>query len=226
MSSEAQINASRLNGQLSHGPITEAGKSICSKNAVKFALTGATFLAPHDRLEDFENIEAAVTRQYNPATEPEKRIIREVAITTWRLAKIPFAESAILARGRKETAALFTDIKDPHHRALVCEGDILHRYSTSLTNLTLQQSRLQRNLERNVAEFKELRKERETVQTAPINRAMKSIWGENASPEATVGSVFSIPFLCDRIEFVTFNKTADVTLFDRSWPDKKAQART
>src|SRR5450432_3260784 len=104
-----------------------------SRNAIKFALTGTAFLAPHDREEDFEKILATVTDQYFPETDAEKLIIREVAIATWRLAKIPFAETAVLAKGRHDNKDLFKGIVDDYQRTLVREGDALMRCSKELT---------------------------------------------------------------------------------------------
>ncbi|MBV9155549.1 MAG: hypothetical protein JO097_04760, partial [Acidobacteriaceae bacterium] len=54
MSTHAQIQANRANGQLSTGPKTPEGKAKSSLNAVKTGLTGRTVLLPSDDAEAYQ----------------------------------------------------------------------------------------------------------------------------------------------------------------------------
>ena len=54
MSTPAQALASRANGALSHGPVSESGKAISSRNALKTGLTGRTVLLPSEDAALFE----------------------------------------------------------------------------------------------------------------------------------------------------------------------------
>jgi hypothetical protein len=227
MSSERQINANRENGKLSHGAITDEGRNICKMNALKHGLTGATILLPDDDLSAYQKSVAIVFDHYQPVTDIEKLAIQEVADTKWRLLRIPILESGIFAKGRMENRYLFhAEVIDPQDRHVVVEGEIQHTYTKTLSNLTLQQSRLQRHLERKIKEFNELRAEREAVQQAHINIAMNSLTGDPedmSPPHPSVGVVFSIEFLVARLEFERAMPDTDIAIFDRAWRDKKAK---
>ena len=69
MSSDAQINANRQNGKLSHGAITPEGKSVCCMNALKHGLTGAAVLLPTDDVAAYEKSVAIVFDHYQPKTD-------------------------------------------------------------------------------------------------------------------------------------------------------------
>ena len=223
MASEAQILANRRNAQLSRGPVTPAGKEAVSRNALKFALTGKTVLLPEDDIAEYQKFVAIIFERFHPETEPEKLVIQTIADTEWRLRRIPMIESGIFCLGRMENEHTFDHIEPCPEKNVIIDSAIYHTYQLTLANLTLQQSRLQRQLERRTAEFKELRKERELIQTAYNNMVMASIMGSGARPLAAVGTEFSYEFLKARVEFVHYAPGADVAVFDRAWRDKKAK---
>ena len=221
MASDQQINANRENSKLSQGPTTPEGKNISKMNAQKHGLSGATVLLPTDDLAAYENCLSIVVNHYRPVTDLEKLAVQEIADTKWRLLRIPMLEAAVYARGRAEKLKANPDA-DP----LFVEAEILETCSKTLSNLTLQQSRLQRHLERKIKEFENLRAEREMLETSDINIAMNSLLGdpEDTSPtHPFVGSVFSFEFLASRLEFKRHLPNGDITVFDRAWRDKKAK---
>jgi hypothetical protein len=224
MSSIAQITANRENGKLSHGAITSDGKIASRMNAVKHGLTGALVLLPTDDLETYQKSVNVAFDRYKPVTEAEKQIIQFVADHEWKLARSFVMESAILARGRRANQHILNDESIPlEEREFLLEGEVQDQYSKTLTNLTMQQARTQRILERKVAEFEKLRNERELVTKPKADAAMNSIKGKDTLPLATVGVDFSLKFLIARLAYLHYNSGADVNIFDRAWGDPKAK---
>jgi len=52
--SDAQIEASRINGALSRGPVTEEGKASSSRNATRHGLLSNTILIAGESRTDFD----------------------------------------------------------------------------------------------------------------------------------------------------------------------------
>jgi hypothetical protein len=211
MSSEAQIRANQANAKLSPGPVTALGKSVCSRNALKHALSGARVTLPYENLEEFNNFVAMIFKQFRPQTDMERYLIQTIAETEWRLRRIP----------RLESAAYTTAADDESGNA---------SYAKELSSLGLHETRLQRKLEKKTAEFEKLRREREMVQTTRLDHIMETmlnnpITGQpNASqPHPSIGSEFSWPYMVGRITFKKYAPQEDIAVFDRCWPDKSAK---
>ena len=81
---EAQIEASRANGSLSRGPITEEGKAISSRNAVKHGLLSTRAILPGEEQEEFERILAAALDKYRPLDDEERFLVSILAMNQWR----------------------------------------------------------------------------------------------------------------------------------------------
>jgi hypothetical protein len=224
MATEAQIIANRQNAKLSHGAVTPEGREICSKNALKHGLCGETVLLPTEDVEAYNKLVAIINDKYRPETEPEKLLIQEIADTEWKLLRIPVLQSGMFALGRLENKHIYQDCNfTEQERAAVLEALVYRLYAKDLSNLLLQQGRWQRFLEKKTAEFKELRKEREIVQTVHRNMAMQSIMRDGPPGHRSIGFEFSLEYLVARVEFCHYAKGADVTLFDRTWRDKSAK---
>jgi hypothetical protein len=87
----------------------------------------------------------------------------------WRLQRIPGLEMAIYARGRDEFSAQFEEL-DPSVRSARIDLETFLQYQKPLRNLQLQEGRLQRQREKDMAELRELQEERrqaEQPQTVP-----------------------------------------------------------
>jgi hypothetical protein len=225
MSTEAQQNASRENGKKSRGAITPEGRAICCRNAVKHALTGQTVILEGDDIEAYQKLCAIIFKKFNPQTDPEHLVVQDIADTEWRLRRIPVMESGLFQLVRTQQAEAHADM-DPEERRILLDGQAQFQFTKAFTNLTLQESRLQRKLERKTAEFKELRAERELIEVASRNTVMSSILGESVYKHPSIGFEFSKEFLIARIEFIRYapnSPKADVAAFDRSWRDKSSK---
>ena len=76
MRSDKQIEASRRNGTLSHGPITLEGKSITSRNAITHGLQARDILLRHESPQQFEQLLNSNLARFAPQDDTEMRIER------------------------------------------------------------------------------------------------------------------------------------------------------
>ena len=174
MASQQQIHANRANAQKSTGPASSEGKAKVSHNALKTGLTGRTVLLPTDDIPLYEAHTARVFAQYSPETEDEKRLTQSVSDTLWRLERISSLEGGIYAIGRRELASEFADEQDEAVRKALIEAKIFLTYRRDLNNLSIQESRLRRQLEKEDTALKRLiaerRAEAERLQAAEEKR--------------------------------------------------------
>ncbi len=191
----AQIN--RANALHSTGPITHEGRAISSLNAVKTGLTGRTVLLHNDDADVYRQHLAAYAKEYQPAGLREQELVQSLADTQWRLQRIPGLEMAIYAHGRAENQE-YCALHGTTGTSLIELGTFL-KYEKQLKNLQLQESRLQRRYEKEMAELRSLQKERKeqkqqdqpatgfefsTNTVASAGRAGFSPRGASASPSS------------------------------------------
>ena len=143
MSTAAQMSANQKNSQLSTGPASEAGKAKSSLNAVKSGLTGQTVLLPGDDAILYEAHVAQFVEHYAPVGDDERKLVQSLADTEWRLLRIPSLEMGIYAVGRLELAGSFAN-EDEAVRKHLIEAQVFLAYQRQLNNLSIQESRLLR----------------------------------------------------------------------------------
>ncbi len=159
MPTHAQIAANQKNAELSTGPTSETGKAKSSLNAVKTGLTGRTVLLPADDAALYETHIAEFFKRYDPAGADERNLVQSLADTEWRLLRIPSLEMGIYAIGRLEFAELFAN-EDEAVRKHMIEAKILLVYRRDLSNLSLQETRLRRQREKDSASLRALQDDR------------------------------------------------------------------
>ncbi len=162
MPTPAQIDANQKNAQLSTGPTSETGKAKSSLNAVKTGLTGRTILLPSDDAALWETHIAEFFKRYDPAGDEERNLVQSLADTEWRLLRIPGLEMGIYAIGRLEFAEQFANEDDSARKHMI-EAKILLVYRRDLSNLSIQESRLRRQREKDTATLRELQNERKRL---------------------------------------------------------------
>jgi len=190
----AQIN--RLNAQRSTGPVSHEGKAISSLNAVKTGLTGRTVLLHSDDAAVYQQHLAAYQNEYKPVGLRETELVQSLADTQWRLQRIPGLEMAIYAHGRAENQ----DYCSQHVTtgANLIELGTFLKYEKQLRNLQLQEARLQRRYEKEMAELRSLQKERkENEKTAPTNKSglVFSTVQKQTTPDVSVAAPNPVPLL-------------------------------
>ncbi len=155
MSSDAQILANRRNSQLSTGPTTSDGKAKSSLNAVKTGLTGRTVLLPDEDVELYTKHVADFAARWQPENDRERGLVQSLADTEWRILRIPSLEMAIYAMGRLEFAAAYPDQNEAVRPALI-QAKVNVAYERQLKNLDIQEARLCRQRDKDVATLRDV----------------------------------------------------------------------
>jgi hypothetical protein len=140
---------------LSHGPTSEGGKAKSSLNARKTGLTGHTVLPPSEDAALYEAHLAQFRELYQPVGDQELAIGQSLADTHWRIARIPSLELAIFALGRMEVAELFPDQEEAVPKRLI-DAKVFLAYQRQLVNLGVQEGRLRRQAEKDLAALQAL----------------------------------------------------------------------
>lgn len=174
----SQLEANRRNAQLSTGPKTPEGKAASSRNALKTGLTGRTVVLPSEDAAVYERHTEAVFEEFKPAGDRETELTQSVADSRWRLARIPGLESAIYALGRMKFAEEFQAVPAAE-AALLIEAQTFLTFQRQLNNLTIQESRLRRQCEKDIAELRRIQEIRIVIAARKTKAAAAAA---NASP--------------------------------------------
>ena len=172
MSTAAQIAANQKNSEFSTGPTSEAGKAKSSLNAVKSGLTGRTVLLPGDDATFYEAHVSHFVESYAPAGDDERNLVQSLADTEWRLLRIPSLEMGIYAVGRLEFAGSFPN-EDESVRKHLIEAQVFLAYQRQLNNLSIQETRLRRQREKDTAALRELQAKRKQQAKARLDAAAR-----------------------------------------------------
>jgi hypothetical protein len=157
MRTPAQIEASRLNGAKSHGPITPEGKQRSSQNAVKHGLTARTVVLCAENHELFEQLEQDYVDSLQPATILELHLVQRIAVAEWRLRRAWAVSTAITDKCLQDHKAQ----DDRENRD--CDNDFRiginqQRVHKELASVERAEARFERTQARALAEFHRLRK--------------------------------------------------------------------
>jgi hypothetical protein len=142
---EAQIEASRNNGKLSRGPVTEEGKAISSRNATRHGLLSTIAVLPGEKKDHFDLILNSALLKYEPEDVDELHMVHQLAMHHWRQLRIWAMQTAGHAGeilSQTESAPEIPD-RDMDWRAYEAFNkmhsdkrciELLHRYETSFEN--------------------------------------------------------------------------------------------
>jgi hypothetical protein len=136
------------------GPKTPEGKAISCMNALKTGLTGRTVLLPTDDAAAFEQHVQAYFDEYKPQGLRERELVQSLAETRWRLNRSFALEAALFSQAAAETE---------EGAPAPSNVDNLLKHEKTLKNLHLQEARLHRRFDKDLAELRELQKERRTA---------------------------------------------------------------
>ena len=180
----ARLAANRRNAQLSTGPNSITGKAHSSLNALKTGLTGRTVLLPGEDVDVYQNFVGSIIRKFRPVGLRECELVQAIADTRWRLARISSLEANIYSLAQIELADLFPD-HAPHIRAALIDAKTFLVYNRQLNNLSIHENRLQRRLEKDLAELCSLQADR--PKSAPQNAIRKPGSPYNNPHDASTG---------------------------------------
>jgi len=133
-------------------------------------VTGRTVLLLTDEAAEYDRHVRAWQDDLCPLGARECDLVQSIADTTWRLKRIPCLESAIFAQGHIEFAESFNQ-HDPSLRASMIDVQTFMKYEKQLRNLQLQESRLVRRREKELAELRQIQQERKAWEREALETA-------------------------------------------------------
>jgi len=207
VSSLAQIAANQQNAQLSTGPMSPEGKAKASLNALKTGLTGRTVVLPEEDLAEYKRHIEAYEVELKPVGRCEADLVQSIADCAWRLNRIPGLEMALYAKGRVQLADSCADY-EPGARALMIDLEVQFAFEKQIRNLHLQEARLNRRKEKDLAELRRLqqqRKEEDNLKRAERLEAaaralMRSRWENRSFDPKANGFEFPLHEVLQHIE--------------------------
>ena len=105
MATEAQISANRDNAKYSTGPKTEEGKARSARNAEKHGLTAHWTTIAGELNDDFTDLLASYADRFNPQGEFEADLVRQLAVTQFRLGRAARLETSLLCDAINDASA-------------------------------------------------------------------------------------------------------------------------
>src|SRR6266700_1408932 len=167
--SEAQLTANRQNAQKSTGPKTEEGKKRCRLNATRHDLTGQFHAFSHEDKRAFDKHCTSLMADFEPQTYREQSLAMSIAENTWRLNRGRALENNIFALGISGAIGETTDADSPEVHAAACQARVWLQDGKSLQLLTLYESRIRRNIQKDRKELAEI----QAVRQAAYDKALE-----------------------------------------------------
>src|SRR5580658_7456836 len=176
MASPAQITANIANAQKSSGPKTEKGKHRTRLNAYRHGLTGQICLLTAGEHEAFEQHCTGIRESLEPVGAIEIDLAQSIAEDRWRLKRARAIETGIFALGHLgQLGALSTSDRDDPAQLPIDEALSRARTwvdkSENFQLLALYEQRIHRAIEKNMAQLRTLRAERQAVHQQALEEA-------------------------------------------------------
>jgi hypothetical protein len=91
---EKQMEASRLNGAKSHGPVTPEGKAISAQNNLRHGMLAKAILIEGESLEKFYQFMQSLEATWLPVGLIENAFIETMALSQWRQMRLVGMQNA------------------------------------------------------------------------------------------------------------------------------------
>ncbi len=142
-------------------------------NAIKTGLTGRTVLLPSDDAAPYKALLVDYEKLLQPVGVEERALVQSIVDCRWRLDRIPGLEMALLAIIRIEWVARDSKYNAPA-RAILTEMEIRRKHEKEFRNLQIQEARLARRREKEMAELLRLQKERKAKEAESLAQAAQA----------------------------------------------------
>jgi hypothetical protein len=145
------------NAQKSTGPVTEAGKRVCSLNALRHGLTGQTVVMPSEDVAEYQRFTQNLHDDMKPMGALEIQLAQSLADDAWRLNRAKALETDVLTlslHGKDESIV-----------------DVLRQQAKALATLSMHQNRISRTFKRNPTQFRQIQEERRERERRDMNTA-------------------------------------------------------
>jgi hypothetical protein len=170
MANKKGRSADQANAQKSLAPVREAGKTNAAPIGAKTGLPGRTVLLPADDASRYEAHTASLFKQLAPVGNAEQGLAQSIANSEWQLRRIPALERSVYELGRRELADFFPN-ESPDVRQQLIEAKVFIVYHQELNNLSVQETRLQRRREKDLAALKQLQEKRKRQEGTRLTEA-------------------------------------------------------
>jgi hypothetical protein len=160
------------------GPKTDAGKQRSRLNAYKHGLTGQIHLFTPEEHEAFEQHCQATVQALAPIGILEQQLAQSIAEDKWRLKRVRAMETAIFDAGQKGALGFLSHGGPRYDPEQVLIDEALNQAcnwlakSNNFQLLTLYEQRINRTIERNMAELRTLRAERKAARDQALEEAV------------------------------------------------------
>jgi len=149
MSSQRKIDSARANGAKSHGPKTEAGRKISSRNAITHGLYSKGVVIAKESREQFQEMLDAYIQQFQPIGLVELDLVEEMVAAKWRQRRLWSIETDLI----EDQVLMQTEKLDEKYSDYDPHCPLSYAYaafaeSGSLPFLTRNESRLERTYSR------------------------------------------------------------------------------
>jgi len=171
--SDARLAANRANAQHSTGPTSAEGKAKISLNAIKTGLTGRTVLLPSEDAAPYQALLLEYQKDLQPVGAEERALVQSILDCRWRLERIPGLEMALLTIIRREWVGLNPDYDHPSV-AVLLEMEIRRKHEKEFRNLQIQEARLARRREKEMAELLRLQQARKAREAEALAQSAQA----------------------------------------------------
>ena len=185
--SAAQLAANQQNSQKSTGPKTPDGKKRCRVNALRHGLTGQFHAFTHEDKAAFDTHCNSLLADLKPETYLEKTLAISMAELHWRLHRARALENNIFAIALSGPIGDTTHGDGPEVYAAACQARVWLQDGQNLALLTLYESRIRRNLEKDTKQLTELQAIRKAAYNEALEQAKLLVRypDKDANPETT-----------------------------------------
>jgi hypothetical protein len=176
MASPAQLSANIANAQKSTGPKTEKGKHRTRLNAYRHGLTGQICLLTAEEHQAFDQHCTGIRESLGPVGALETELAQSIAEDHWRLKRARAIETGIFAAGvLGQLGHPFGGIREDAAQVPIDEAlSQAHTWLAKGENfqlLALYEQRIHRTIEKNMAQLRTLRAERNAARQQALEEA-------------------------------------------------------
>lgn len=125
---------------------------------------------PNELASEFQDYLERYRQRFEPEGLEESALVESLAMTGWRLARIPTLEESLFVRGEVEFAGQFSSA-DPGERAALIEAQSYLAYEKHFKLLSRQEAQLRRRQEQDEKRLEELQQKRRATAALPGQRA-------------------------------------------------------
>jgi hypothetical protein len=153
------------------GPKTAAGKARSAQNATRHGLAGRVVVLPSEDLSVYRQFCEDFIADLHPETSVEREFAQAVADGHWRLRRVRTTEDSMFALGHDEGQGDF-DANHPSIHAAYTAAKTFRDHAPAFNTLSIYEQRIQRGIEKNMKQLRELQADRKTRKSAERTRAL------------------------------------------------------